>query len=113
MPNRQKESATGGAWRFRAYQEQQGFGGNHISAGAENCSINPKNAAELDEFRGHALVPVSTKAALFGGRPMHFLSGVDTYRQDQLASRCLMASADRSVALSGVKWPMPFNLFEV
>src|SRR3954453_9986759 len=41
-----------------------------------NCSINPKNAAQLDEFRGDALVWVSTKTSpLFGGRPMHFLCG--------------------------------------
>src|SRR4051794_30632659 len=67
MLNRQKESATGGAWRFRSYQEQQGFGGNPLRRNG-NCSINPKNAAQLDEFRGDGSPPVFYKnSPLFDG----------------------------------------------
>src|SRR5438874_1916475 len=42
-----KGSATGGAWRFRAYQEQQGFGGNHISAGAETALLTLRTRPSL------------------------------------------------------------------
>src|SRR5690242_12539018 len=115
MPNRRKRKAPRGERGASALiKSSKGLGETH-SAGAETALLTLRTPARLDEFRGDALLPVSTKTALYStaGRPISFLSGVDTYRQNQLASRCLMASANRSDAPSGVKLPMPVNLSKV
>jgi hypothetical protein len=67
-----KESATGGAWRFRAYQEQQGFGGTTLRRSGTALLVL-RTPAQLDEFRGDALLSVSRKTALYStaGPPRH------------------------------------------
>src|SRR5712672_3217785 len=73
MPNRRKRKAPRGErGAFALIKSSKGLGEPH-SAGAETALLALRTSAQLDEFRGDALLSVSRKTALYStaGPPRH------------------------------------------